>query len=130
MATSAPKFRNPWADAEGFIDLGPYEFDGVHHDLYCFASIPGILIHVGARYGEFSAYNSASIEQSYRGGKSYLVCRGYNGALKEAVSRMIKRRIVTDMLYDASQKLIYSPSALSPFATDIYQPPYYRQSLC
>lgn len=129
MAASAPKFRNPWVDAEGFIDLGPYEFEGVHHDLYCFSSIPGILIHVGARYGEYGAYHSASIEQSYRGGRSYLVCRGYDGAVKEAVTRMVKRRIVTDKIYDASEKLIFSPSAMPMCATDIYQPPHYRHAL-
>jgi len=129
MAASAPKFRNPWVGAEGFIDLGPYEFEGVHHDLYCFASIPGILIHVGARYGEYSAYSSASIEQSYRGGKSYLVCRGLNGAVKEAVARMVKRRIVTEKLYDASQKLIFNPSAQQIHAADTYQPPCCRHSL-
>lgn len=129
MAASAPKFRNPWVDADGFIDLGPYEFEGVHHDLYCFAAIPGILIHVGARYGEYSAYNSASIEQSYRGGKSYLVCRGLNGAVKEAVARMVKRRIVTEKLYDASQKLIVNPSVVRFHTADSYQPPFYRHSL-
>lgn len=129
MATSAPRFKNPWVDAEGFTDLGPYEFEGVHHDLYCFSSIPGILIHVGARYGEYSAYHSASIELNYRKGNPCLICRGYTGPVQEAVSRMIQRRMLTEKLYDANRELIYNPSTSLSVGSGSTPTAGYRHSL-
>jgi len=109
---AALKYPNPWEASEGFVNLGPYELEGVHYDLYYMPrqSKPGVW-EIGARYGEAGSYLSACIRTSRAHGMLRNYCFGYQGPIKEAVSRMAERGLFKVTIYDLNLKAIYIPSS-------------------
>jgi len=47
------KFINPWIEAQGFVDLGVYSYDGEYYELYAFEGKDGP--HFGARFSNEGA---------------------------------------------------------------------------
>lgn len=104
-----PKFYNPWHTKPGFVDLGPYESDGVHFDLYCFPGRDKDVIEIGARFGEQGDYMSASVRPSVFSAEPRLICHGYLGAIKEAVTRMAQRGLFKSPVYNLDGRCLFSP---------------------
>ena len=49
------KFDNPFTGSSSFVDLGPFIFNGVHHDLYALLDKLPYEVSFGARYGNEGA---------------------------------------------------------------------------
>jgi len=110
---NAPKYTNPWMNANGFVDLGPHELDGVHYDLYCMPrhEQPGVT-EIGARYGDHGgSYQSASLRGARKDGAHCVYCYGYSGPIKEAISRMAELGLIKVKIYDVDQSVIHLPSS-------------------
>lgn len=67
------------------------------------------VMHIGARFGGLCDYQSASILSTRKHGISRLVCFGYNGPIKEALSRMGQRGLLRETVFDAYDRVLYRP---------------------
>jgi len=105
---TVPKFQNPWITADGFVDLGPHELNGVHYDLYCMPrhAQPGIM-EIGARYGDDAgAYQNASLRSARKDGIPRVYCYGYCGPINEAIYRMAERGLIKVTVHDVDEAVI------------------------
>lgn len=67
-------------------------------------------IAIGARFGEDGDYQSASIVSSHKAGITRRVCYGYHGPIKEAIARMGQRGLLTETLFDPTDRVLFKPA--------------------
>lgn len=114
------KLANPWSSRHGFVDLGSFEENGVTYELYCYPSKERVedkkeqdVVEIGARFSEHRADHSAVLLDTRKDGITRKVCYGYEGPIIEALARMGKRGLLTETIFDVTDRVLYRPGSNS-----------------